>query len=142
MDSRSNLDGHGYLHQLSHLNSNRLNTTNLSTNLFSSNNVNMSSISSITSPINSAFPSTRKYLPDIGWCLSMKSPITTTTAAATGSSLSDDFVFLVLFNDGRAIQIDGHADTVLDFQTNRLHQINSQLPQDIKEMLALFSQFL
>ena len=77
------------------------------------------------------FPNTRKYLPGIGWCLSTRS-----------TNSPDDYFFLVLFNDGRSIQIDGHADTVLDLQTNRLLPINAQLPADVKEMLALFSQFL
>lgn len=110
--------------------------SNLSASL---NNVNMSSISSISSSHNhnNIFPNTRKYLPGIGWCLSTK--LSTNNPSTTPS---DEYFFLVLFNDGRAIQIDGHADTVLDLQSNRLLPINSQLPPDMKEMLALFSQFL
>ena len=127
---------------------NRLNTTNISANLFN-NSVNMSSISSFNNSNNTTnnnnnnsnntnvFPSSRKHLPGIGWCLSTKSPVPNASTTP-----SEDYFFLVLFNDGRAIQIDGHADTVLDMQTNRLLPINSQLPPDIKEMLALFSQFL
>ena len=78
------------------------------------------------------FPNVRKYLPGIGWCLSVK----------TTANTLDDHFFLVLFNDGRSIQIDGHADTVLDLQSGRLLPINSKLPEDVKEMLALFSKFL
>lgn len=103
-----------------------LNFTNASINpspmplsLSSSNN-------NLTPPV---FPNIRKYLPGVGWCLSVK------------ADDGNDF-FLVLFNDGRCIQIDGHAETVLDFQSNRLLPINSNLPESVKEMLALFSKFL
>lgn len=77
------------------------------------------------------FPNVRKYLSGIGWCLSINNK----------NSEEDNF-FLVLFNDGRSIQIDGHADTVLDLNSNRLLPINANLPDDIKEMLAMFSKFL
>lgn len=102
-------------------------------------NINASSLSVSDLNINNrnqsanaaAFPNVRKYLPGVGWCLSINP-----------NNAPEDHYFLVLFNDGRSIQIDGHADTVLDNQTNRLLPINSRLPEDIKEMLALFSKFL
>ena len=99
-------------------------TTNIASPLFTNTNLSNNTYAQL-------FPNTRKYLSGIGWCLSTRSPTS-----------PDDHFFLVLFNDGRSIQIDGHADTVLDLQTNRLLPINAQLPVDVKEMLALFSQFL
>jgi serine/threonine protein kinase len=107
-------------------------------------NINTSSLSypDVNSKRNQcAFPNVRKYLPGIGWCLSLTTTSNTTNTTNTNQT-DDEHYFLVLFNDGRSIQIDGHADTVLDLQTNRLLPINSRLPDDIKEMLALFSKFL
>lgn len=89
---------------------------------------------SASSQNHSRFPNVRKYIPGIGWCLSVSS--------SSSNANEEENYFLVLFNDGRSIQIDGHAETILDLQTNRLLPINAQLPQDIKEMLALFSKFL
>lgn len=88
----------------------------------------------------SSFPNIRKYLPNVGWCLSIAGSSDSNHAYTTDTD--DTSYFLVLFSDGRSIQIDGHADTVLDLQTGRLLPINARLPEDVKEMLALFSKFL
>lgn len=91
-----------------------------------------------TSNNSNLFPhhQSRKYLPNIGWCISSPS------INPNSSSSTEHHIFLVLFNDGRAIQIDGHSDTLLDLQTNKSFPINHLLPQEMKEMLALFSKFL
>lgn len=95
---------------------------------------NNNSCSNVFSNSNHRLPfNNRKYLQGIGWCLEVTESETTTNTSTS---------FLVLFNDGRCIQIDGGADTVLNFQTGRVLPINSQLPEDVKEMLALFSKFL
>ena len=115
--------------QDSHQNLNLQNTNNYTNNNTNTSNSNNNSNSTNNNNNSNNNMMQRKYLHGIGWCLS------------TSSSTENNY-FLVLFNDGRCIQIDGQADTVLDLQTNRLLPINAQLPENIKEMLALFSKFL
>ena len=105
-------------------NNNNNNNSNSSSNVFGNSNHRIVK----PLPFNNG-----KYLQGIGWCLETE---TSTTSNSNTTS------FLVLFNDGRCIQIDGAADTVLNFQTGLVLPINSQLPADVKEMLALFSKFL
>ena len=65
----------------------------------------------------------RKHLPGVGWCLN-----------------SSDDQFLVLFDDGVSLAVDGGRDCVNDGW--REWKIDAHLPEHLKQRLSMFSQFL
>ncbi len=66
----------------------------------------------------------RKHLKGVGWCLS-----------------GEDDQFLMLFDDGYSLVVDGRDDCLV-VEGGRRMKIDAQLPDEIKHRLALFNQFL